>query len=94
MGKKGKPNDTDKLIRLLGHILRLNDQTLLLTHDRPDLLAGFVNQRIGVLRVLDALQSGTPAPPEALPAFGRVARQLEEILLRSHQTQAAPRMDA
>ncbi|RIH84007.1 hypothetical protein Mterra_02114 [Calidithermus terrae] len=90
-----KPNQNDtRLIQMLERILALNDQVLLLVHDRPDLLSRFVDQRIGVLRVLDALQSGTPAPPEALPAFGRVARQLEEILLRSHQIQAAPRMDA
>lgn len=90
-----KPNENDKrLIQLLERILALNDQVLLLVHDRPDLLSRFVDQRIGVLKVLAAVQSGTPTPPEALGAFARLAEQLEDIVLRAHQIQDAPRMDA
>lgn len=90
-----KPNENDKRLNLiLQRILGLNDQVLLLVHDRPDLLARFLNQRVGVLQVLAALQRGTPTPPEALGAFERIAEQLETIVLRANQIQDAPKMDA
>lgn len=90
-----KPNQNDtRLIQMLERILALNDQVLLLIHDRPDLVSKFVDQRIGVLKVLAAVQSGTPTPPEALGAFERLEGQLEDIVLRAHQIQDGPRMDA